>query len=324
MQNIVNTVSSAKNENIHSNLYLLLLYVLLQIKEHTRVYNFSHGNNIPIIYTQINSIQIVNLVNKNWISNYLLDNSSNCNTNNDHETENKNNSCIKVVDCHTFFKYIRSFIWESKHWKHQSNGIVLKGCSIIYTKLKYIYVKWSFIRHICFLNSLISNHTICAKMPFFYCCALVELIYLNLRNIINTEQVRSLTFQVNDLLLYSIKAKSFIRSNKSSSLGRNFIFYGILKFITVVTTAHHVPFSWVTWIQSTPSHPVSMIHCHGQSLLEQRPLWSAVLECTVMRKIVKPLSHKYSLRYCLCVLRELIIDLSCSCWIIACNKCHPD
>jgi hypothetical protein len=34
--------------------------------------------------------------------------------------------------------------------------------------------------------------------------------------------------------------------------------YGTRCFITVFTTARHCPLSWARWIQSTPSHPVSV------------------------------------------------------------------
>jgi len=35
-------------------------------------------------------------------------------------------------------------------------------------------------------------------------------------------------------------------------------FYGIWKFITVFLTTHHLTLSWARWIQSTPSHPISL------------------------------------------------------------------
>jgi hypothetical protein len=35
-------------------------------------------------------------------------------------------------------------------------------------------------------------------------------------------------------------------------------FYGMKRFITVFTRAHHWSLFWARWIQSTPSHPVSL------------------------------------------------------------------
>jgi hypothetical protein len=35
-------------------------------------------------------------------------------------------------------------------------------------------------------------------------------------------------------------------------------FYGIWRFITVLTRAHHQSVSWTVWIHLTPSHPISL------------------------------------------------------------------
>jgi hypothetical protein len=58
-----------------------------------------------------------------------------------------------------------------------------------------------FISHIHFLNLFISYHNLLAKMYFLDHCAVLELRYLNLGNIVNLGQVRFRTFRVNDLLL---------------------------------------------------------------------------------------------------------------------------
>jgi hypothetical protein len=39
-------------------------------------------------------------------------------------------------------------------------------------------------------------------------------------------------------------------------------FYGTLKFITLFTRARHWSLLWSSWIQSTPSHPVSLLSFH--------------------------------------------------------------
>jgi hypothetical protein len=53
-----------------------------------------------------------------------------------------------------------------------------------------------------FLPYLMS-HTLHDKTPFSYQCAILELRYLNSKNIVHPELFRSQTFQVNDLLLYT-------------------------------------------------------------------------------------------------------------------------
>jgi len=55
-------------------------------------------------------------------------------------------------------------------------------------------------------------------------------------------------------------AKPFLRNSKSSSQSKNTtFFYGIQMVITVFTRARNwIPF-WARWIQSTYSHPLSLI-----------------------------------------------------------------
>jgi hypothetical protein len=55
-------------------------------------------------------------------------------------------------------------------------------------------------------------------LTFHTLCALLESRYLNSRNIINLEQVRSQTFQINGLLLYVINYVSFIPKPKGSAM----------------------------------------------------------------------------------------------------------
>jgi hypothetical protein len=86
----------------------------------------------------------------------------------------------------------RSFMWESKHWKHPNNGIVLKGF-LRHTLFKLVYFLPYLMSHIIYL-------ALHAKTSLFDRCALLWLIYVNSGNIINPEQVRSWTFHVNDLL----------------------------------------------------------------------------------------------------------------------------
>jgi hypothetical protein len=106
----------------------------------------------------------------------------------------------------------RLFIQGSKHWKHPNNGIILKEFVIIIhfflnhavvvseEQIAILILKKRFVRCIHILNSFISYNTLHAKTSFNDHVALMKLRYLNFRNIVNLEQVRSWTFQVNDLL----------------------------------------------------------------------------------------------------------------------------
>jgi hypothetical protein len=127
----------------------------------------------------------------------------------------------------------RSFIWQSKHQKHPNNRTVLKGLFTVINFLKSCHGNnWTttkFYKTHTLLNLFISYHTLCphityhslhAKTSFLNHCALLELRYLNSRNIINPEQVRSQIFWVNNLLLYliwQVQHKSDTLTNHASS-----------------------------------------------------------------------------------------------------------
>jgi hypothetical protein len=120
-----------------------------------------------------------------------------------------------------------------------------------------------------YFTSHITCHTLHAETSFFNHCPLLETIYLNSGNTVNPEQVRSWTFQVNNLLLYNNLAcyniQSGIYAQGQTNLNANKYEWMIIQCVVHKLNSYRT-WKWIHWkdnskTDKTPNFTVFLFGC---------------------------------------------------------------